>query len=86
MAAHDGACPQGPLRALLDTDMLSEPVRQPQGMVAARIAAVGKDAVCTSVHHVQHPRGRSYPAQQESLATSVLNPNAASFKPSTVVR
>jgi len=35
-------------RFLLDTNMLSELVRQPQGTVAARIAAVGEDSVCTS--------------------------------------
>lgn len=31
-------------------------------------------------------RRQHYPAQQDSLATLVLNPSAASFNPSTVVR
>ncbi len=38
-----------PLRYLLDTNILSELVRKPQGIVATRIAAVGEDTVCTSI-------------------------------------
>jgi tRNA(fMet)-specific endonuclease VapC len=38
-----------PLRYLLDTNILSDLIRQPQGTVAARISAVGEDAVCTSI-------------------------------------
>ena len=34
---------------LLDTNMISQLVRQPQGPVAARIAAVGEDRVVTSI-------------------------------------
>lgn len=34
---------------MLDTNMLSDVVRQPQGRVAARIAAVGEGAVATSI-------------------------------------
>jgi tRNA(fMet)-specific endonuclease VapC len=34
---------------LLDTNILSDLVRHPQGVVAERIAAVGEDAVCTSI-------------------------------------
>lgn len=34
---------------LLDTDILSDLVRRPQGAVAERIAKVGEDAVCTSI-------------------------------------
>ncbi|GAA3983989.1 type II toxin-antitoxin system VapC family toxin [Comamonas faecalis] len=34
---------------LLDTNILSDLVRQPQGVVARRIAQVGEDAVCTSI-------------------------------------
>jgi len=37
------------LRYLLDTDILSDLIRHPQGPVAERIAAVGESAVCTSV-------------------------------------
>jgi tRNA(fMet)-specific endonuclease VapC len=34
---------------LLDTNILSDLVKRPQGMVFARIAAVGDDQVCTSL-------------------------------------
>jgi tRNA(fMet)-specific endonuclease VapC len=36
-------------RYLLDTNILSDLVRHPQGFVAARIAAEGASAVCTSI-------------------------------------
>ena len=38
-----------PLRYLLDTNILSDLVRQPQGTVATRIAAAGEETVCTSI-------------------------------------
>lgn len=34
---------------LLDTNILSDLIRAPQGAVAERIAAVGEDCVCTSI-------------------------------------
>lgn len=34
---------------LLDTNILSDLVRNPQGMVAAQIAKAGEDTVCTSI-------------------------------------
>jgi tRNA(fMet)-specific endonuclease VapC len=34
---------------LLDTNIVSELVRHPHGPIAARIAAVGQDQVCTSI-------------------------------------
>jgi tRNA(fMet)-specific endonuclease VapC len=34
---------------LLDTNILSDLVRHPQGVVFQRIAAVGEDSVCTSI-------------------------------------
>ncbi len=37
------------LAYLLDTNILSNLVRNPQGLVAARIAKAGEDTVCTSV-------------------------------------
>jgi tRNA(fMet)-specific endonuclease VapC len=37
------------LRYLLDTNILSDLMRRPQGPVAERIAAVGESTVCTSV-------------------------------------
>ena len=36
-------------RYLLDTNILSDLVRHPQGVVFQRIAAVGEDSVCTSI-------------------------------------
>jgi tRNA(fMet)-specific endonuclease VapC len=36
-------------RFLLDTNILSDLVRNPQGPIAARIAEVGDDAICTSI-------------------------------------
>ena len=37
------------MRHLLDTNIVSDLVRNPQGRIAARIAEVGEAAVCTSV-------------------------------------
>ncbi|MGB5539305.1 MAG: type II toxin-antitoxin system VapC family toxin [Gammaproteobacteria bacterium] len=37
------------LRYLLDTNILSDLVRHPQGTVADRIAAAGENSVCTSI-------------------------------------
>lgn len=37
------------MRYLLDTNILSDLVRHPQGRIAARIGAVGEAAVCTSI-------------------------------------
>ena len=36
-------------RYLLDTNILSDLIRNPQGRVAARIAEVGESAICTSI-------------------------------------
>ena len=38
-----------PLSYLLDTNILSDLIRNPQGRVAARIATVGEDTICTSI-------------------------------------
>ncbi len=37
------------LQYLLDTNIISELVRNPQGFIRDRIAAVGEDAICTSI-------------------------------------
>jgi tRNA(fMet)-specific endonuclease VapC len=37
------------MRHLIDTNILSDLVRNPQGRIAVRIAGVGENAVCTSV-------------------------------------
>jgi len=39
----------GSLAYLLDANILSDLVRNPQGMVAAQITAAGEDSVCTSI-------------------------------------
>ena len=36
-------------RYLLDINILSELIRRPQGVVAGKIASVGKPALCTSL-------------------------------------
>lgn len=37
------------MRFLLDTNIVSDLVRSPRGRVAARIAAIGEEHVCTSI-------------------------------------
>ncbi len=37
------------LRFLLDTNILSELIRQPDGVIAQRIAEEGEDTICTSI-------------------------------------
>jgi tRNA(fMet)-specific endonuclease VapC len=37
------------VRYLLDTNIVSNLIRRPQGVIAERIAAVGENSVCTSV-------------------------------------
>ncbi len=37
------------LQYLLDTNIISELVRNPQGIIRDRIAIVGEDAICTSI-------------------------------------
>jgi tRNA(fMet)-specific endonuclease VapC len=41
--------PNAPQRYLLDTNIISDVVRNPQGVVAARIAEIGEQHVCTSI-------------------------------------
>ena len=38
-----------PFRYLLDTNILSDLVRHPQGVVARRIAEAGEETICTSI-------------------------------------
>lgn len=37
------------VRYLLDTNIVSSLIRQPQGRVAGRIAEIGEEAICTSI-------------------------------------
>ena len=41
--------PAGAIRYLLDTNIVSDLVRRPQGAVARRIARAGENRVCTSI-------------------------------------
>ena len=45
------------MRYLLDTNILSDLIRNPQGRIAARIADVGEASVCTSVIVAAELRG-----------------------------
>jgi tRNA(fMet)-specific endonuclease VapC len=37
------------IRYMLDTNIISDLIRNPQGKAAKRIAKVGEDAICTSI-------------------------------------
>jgi tRNA(fMet)-specific endonuclease VapC len=37
------------VRYLLDTNIISDLVRNPQGQIAERIASIGEESVCTSI-------------------------------------
>ncbi len=56
---------------LLDTNILSDLIRHPQGTVAARIAAVGEDAVCTSIIVAAELRFGAAKSGSEKLADRV---------------
>jgi tRNA(fMet)-specific endonuclease VapC len=59
------------LRYLLDTNMLSDLVRRPHGRVAARIAEVGEDAICTSIVVAAELRYGAEKAESAQLAERV---------------
>ena len=52
---------------LLDTNILSDLVRHPQGAVAKRIAEVGEDAICTSIIVAAELRYGAVKRQSERL-------------------
>ncbi|MCP5245996.1 MAG: type II toxin-antitoxin system VapC family toxin [Burkholderiales bacterium] len=66
------------LRYLLDTNILSDLVRKPRGIIAEKISDVGEDAVCTSIIVASELRfgaikSGSKPLQQQvDLILSVL--------------
>lgn len=66
------------LRYLLDTNILSDLIRHPQGAVANRIAAAGEDTVCTSIIVAAELRfgaiksGSEKPVQTVDLILSAL--------------
>lgn len=59
------------LRYLLDTDIVSDLIRNPRGTVAARIAEVGEDAICTSIVVAAELRFGAAKAGSPELATRV---------------
>lgn len=60
-----------PHRYLLDTNIVSALIRDPQGTAAARIAAVGEDAICTSVVVAAELRFGAMKSGSRALATRV---------------
>ena len=59
------------LRFLLDTNVLSDLIRQPQGPVVKRIAKVGEGTVCTSVIVAAELRYGAAKSESTSLANRV---------------
>jgi tRNA(fMet)-specific endonuclease VapC len=68
-----------PARYLLDTNILSDLIRHPQGLVANRITTVGEDAVCTGIVVAAELRfgaeksGSPRPADRVDLILSALD-------------
>jgi tRNA(fMet)-specific endonuclease VapC len=58
-------------RFLLDTNVLSDLVRNPQGRVADRIAKVGEGAICTSIIVAAELRFGAVKKASERLATQI---------------
>lgn len=61
----------GSLAYLLDTNILSDLVRNPQGVVATRIANAGEDTVCTSIIVAAELRYGATKSNSEKLAERV---------------
>lgn len=59
------------LRYLLDTNMLSDLVKQPAGRVAAQIAKVGEDSICTSIVAAAELRYGAEKSQSKAIADRV---------------
>lgn len=59
------------LRYLLDTNILSDLLRSPQGVLADRISEVGEDAICTSIVVAAELRFRAAKAGSRKLADRV---------------
>jgi tRNA(fMet)-specific endonuclease VapC len=59
------------LAYLLDTNMLSDLVRNPQGLVAQKIAQVGEGAVCTSIVSAAELRYGGLKANSSKIAERV---------------
>ena len=59
------------LAYLLDTNILSDLVRNPQGMVAAKITRAGEDTVCTSIIAAAEMRYGAIKSNSAKLAERV---------------
>ena len=59
------------LAYLLDTNILSDLIRNPQGIVAAQISKVGEDSVCTSVVVAAELRYGAVKSGSDQLANRV---------------
>ena len=60
-----------PLRYLLDTNTLSDLIRDPQGVVAGRITQYGEDSVCTSIIVAAELRFGAAKSRSQKLADRV---------------
>ena len=60
-----------PFRFLLDTNIVSDLVRNPKGVAANRIAEVGEDAVCTSIIVASELRYGAVKSGSERLAERI---------------
>jgi len=60
-----------PLRYLLDTNVLSDLIRMPQGTIASRIASAGEDTICTSIVVAAELRFGAAQSGSEKLADRV---------------
>jgi tRNA(fMet)-specific endonuclease VapC len=59
---------------MLDTNIVSDLIRNPQGMVARRIAKVGEDNICTSVIVAAELRYGSAKSGSKRLLKAVEEP------------
>jgi tRNA(fMet)-specific endonuclease VapC len=60
-----------PFRYLLDTNILSDLVRQPQGAVASRIVQAGEETICTSIVVAAELRFGAEKSDSDKLADRV---------------
>lgn len=60
-----------PLRYLLDTNIVSDLIRDPQGTAAQRISAVGESTVCTSIVVAAELRFGAQKAGSSKLAARI---------------
>ncbi len=59
------------LRYLLDTNILSDLVRNPQGIIAKKIGLVGESAVCTSIIVASELRFGAYKRKSTTLTNQL---------------